>query len=86
MPGNATRAALFKARAPIWVPFRAAPSDRSDPLGIRVAEPVVAANTLICLIHQASYLLGRQIKRLEADFLKDGGFTERLYAARRGRR
>jgi len=61
-------------------------SDRSDPLGIRVAEPEVAANTLICLIHQASYLLGRQIKRLEADFLKNGGFTERLYAARRRNR
>jgi four helix bundle suffix protein len=42
-----------------------------------------AANLLICLINQASYLLGRQIQRLERDFLKEGGFTERLYQARR---
>lgn len=46
------------------------------------ASPEVAANTLICLINQASYLLHRQIARLEQDFLEHGGFTERLYAVR----
>jgi len=41
-----------------------------------------AANMLICLIHQANYLLDRQIRALEEQFLRDGGFTERLYKAR----
>jgi four helix bundle suffix protein len=57
-------------------------SDRSDPYGISKASPEVAANTLICLINQASYLLGRQLQRLEQQFLEEGGFTERLYQAR----
>jgi four helix bundle suffix protein len=42
----------------------------------------VAANTMICLIHQTNYLLDRLLKQLEAAFLEDGGFTERLYHAR----
>jgi four helix bundle suffix protein len=42
-----------------------------------------AANTLICLIHQANYLLDRQLRSLEQEFLKEGGFTEKLYQARR---
>jgi restriction system protein len=58
-------------------------SDKSDVLAhIRAASPENAANTLLCLISQASYLLRRQLNRLEQDFLKHGGFTERLYAAR----
>ncbi|MBM3333987.1 four helix bundle protein [Candidatus Sumerlaeota bacterium] len=44
--------------------------------------PEIAANTLICLIHQASYLLDQQLRQLEQQFLEDGGFTERLYHAR----
>ncbi len=52
--------------------------------------PEVAANTLICLIHQTNYLLDQQLRALEKSFLKEGGFTERLYrmrtAARRGKR
>lgn len=42
----------------------------------------IAANTLICMIHQANYLLDRQLHGLEAAFLKEGGFTEKLYRAR----
>lgn len=57
-------------------------SDRSDPYNISTALPEVAANSLICLINQASYLLGRQLQRLEQEFLTEGGFTERLYQAR----
>jgi len=44
--------------------------------------PEVAANTLICLIHQANYLLDQQLRQLEKAFLSEGGFTERLYHAR----
>jgi restriction system protein len=57
-------------------------SDKSDPYSISTASPEVAANTLICLINQASFLLGRQLQKLEQDFLSEGGFTERLYRQR----
>ena len=61
-------------------------SDRSDPYRIATASPEVAANTLICLINQASYLLRRQLQKLEQSFLNEGGFTERLYRERQARR
>jgi len=42
----------------------------------------VAANTLICLIHQTNYLLDLLLRQLEQQFLKEGGFTEKLYRVR----
>ena len=57
-------------------------SDKSDLYKIATASPEVAANTLICLINQASFLLGRQLQKLEQQFLTEGGFTEKLYHAR----
>lgn len=57
-------------------------SDKSDSYFLKTASPEVAANTLICLINQASYLLGRQLQKLEQQFLTEGGFTERLYKTR----
>ena len=56
--------------------------DRSDPYDISTATAEAAANTLICLINQASYLLGRQLQGLEKQFLEEGGFTEKLYRSR----
>jgi len=53
---------------------------------IEDASAEVAANTIICLIHQANYLLDRQLRQLEAAFLQEGGFTERLYWARKKNR
>ncbi len=41
-----------------------------------------AANCLICLINQTNYLLDKQLASLEKKFLKEGGFTERLYRSR----
>lgn len=61
-------------------------SDRSDPYQFSSATAEVAANTLICLINQASYLLGRQLQKLEQQFLAEGGFTERLYRQRQEHR
>jgi four helix bundle suffix protein len=49
---------------------------------IEKAPPEVAANTIICLIHQTNYLLDQQLRQLEQAFLKEGGFTERLYKTR----
>jgi four helix bundle suffix protein len=57
-------------------------SDKSDRFGIKIANAETSANTLICLINQASFLLGRQIQKLEQSFLNDGGFSERLYQMR----
>lgn len=48
--------------------------------------PEVAANTLICLTHQANYLPDQQLRQLEKQFLDEGGFTERLYRVRKTRR
>jgi len=41
---------------------------------------------MICLIHQANYLLDQQLRQLEQQFLKEGGFTEKLYRARQNAR
>lgn len=46
------------------------------------APPEVAANTVICLIHQANYLLDRQLRELEQRFVKEGGMRERMTRAR----
>lgn len=44
--------------------------------------PESAANALVCLIHQANFLLDQQLRALEKEFLEKGGFTERLYRKR----
>jgi restriction system protein len=49
---------------------------------VEESPPDVAANTMICLLHQTNYLLDRQLRALEKEFLEEGGFTERLYHAR----
>jgi len=49
---------------------------------IETRAPEVIANIAICLIHQANYLLDQQIRRLEKDFLAQGGLRERMTRAR----
>ena len=44
------------------------------------------ANAIICLIHQANYLLDQQIATLENQFIAEGGYSERLAAARLAQR
>jgi restriction system protein len=51
---------------------------------LEASPPEVAANAVICLVHQTNYLLDQQLRALEKEFLKEGGFTERLYRARKG--
>ena len=53
---------------------------------IEAVPPEVAANTLICLIHQTNFLLDQQLRQLEKQFLEQGGFTEKLYRARHNTR
>ena len=42
----------------------------------------VVANIAICLLHQATYLLDRQLQGLEQAFLQEGGLRERMTRAR----
>lgn len=44
--------------------------------------PATLANIALCLLHQANYLLDRQIRRLEKDFVENGGLRERMTRAR----
>jgi len=58
-------------------------SERSDQSNWSDKSADDFANTMICLINQASFLLWKQLQRLEEDFKKNGGFTERLYNVRK---
>ncbi len=66
------------------------PTDRTDPTAhyqlyarwLEHSNPAVVANTLICLIHQANYLLDQQISALEKAFVKEGGYSEQLATTR----
>lgn len=42
----------------------------------------VVANIALCLINQTNYLLDQQIRRLEKDFIEEGGLRERMTRAR----
>ncbi len=44
--------------------------------------PEVVANIALCLIHQTNYLVDQQLRRLERDFVKNGGLRERMTRAR----
>jgi restriction system protein len=78
--------------------YRKARSDQSDPSDLTNlsdqerqalyarwldhAEAAIRANAIICLIHQANYLLDRQIAALETAFIEGGGYSEQLAAER----
>jgi len=49
---------------------------------LETRSPNVVANILICLIHQTNYLLDQLIRKLEKDFLAEGGLRERMTRAR----
>jgi restriction system protein len=69
---------------------RTGQSDQADPTDqwasyspwLEHADPAVVANAVLCLIHQANYLLDQQIAGLEREFIHEGGYTEQLAAAR----
>lgn len=42
----------------------------------------IVANIALCLLHQATFLLERQLRKLEGDFVADGGLRERMTRAR----
>jgi four helix bundle suffix protein len=53
---------------------------------VETRRPEVMANILICLIHQANYLLDQLIRKLEKDFLVEGGLREHMTSARLAQR
>jgi four helix bundle suffix protein len=67
---------------------RSRPSHRSPVITYDTFRPFenrsgeVRANMIICLIHQTNYLLDQQIRKLEQDFLQEGGLRERMSRAR----
>lgn len=77
-------------RAVGWKKDQTDQTDRSDPVAhaklyarwLESPQPAIVANTLLCLIHQANFLLDHQITALERQFVQGGGYTERLAAAR----
>jgi len=60
---------LFHRHLPQWSPE--SPEARA-----------VRANAIICLIHQANYLLDQQLTALEQAFIEEGGYSEQLATAR----
>jgi four helix bundle suffix protein len=50
--------------------------------GIEHVDPGVSANVMIGLIKLTTFLLDRQLRSLERDFLKSGGLRERMTKAR----
>ena len=49
---------------------------------IETKPPEVVANIMICLIHQANFLLDQLLRLLESAFLQEGGLRERMTRAR----
>lgn len=86
---------LRQRKLPLWpkdhaqaqairrIAYRSNRSYQSYRSYVEEAPPEIAANAVICLLHQVNYLLDQQLRSLEQRFLAEGGFTERLYAARR---
>jgi four helix bundle suffix protein len=82
--------------------FKKDQSDRTDPSDLTdltdaerwalysrwldAPDAAVRANAVICLIHQANFLLDRQITALEAAFIEGGGYSEQLATARMAER
>lgn len=49
---------------------------------VETRPPEVIANIALCLIHQTNYLIDRQLRRLEKEFVEQGGLRERMTRVR----
>ena len=49
---------------------------------VETRPPEVVANIALCLIHQTNYLIDRQLRRPERDFVAQGGLRDRMTRAR----
>lgn len=50
--------------------------------GVEHSDPAIRANVIAGLIKVTNYLLDQQLRRLEQDFLREGGLRERMSRAR----
>ena len=92
---NSPEASAVRSVASQW---RKDQSDRSDPTDLTDlsdqqrwslysrwldhADAAIRANSIICLIHQANYLLDLQIDALQRLFIDESGYSEQLATAR----
>ncbi|MDP3733189.1 MAG: four helix bundle suffix domain-containing protein [Candidatus Daviesbacteria bacterium] len=82
-PKNDPRVTTFRQIA-----FRLSNLRNLSDLGNLIEKPKLpenhqdAANFLLTLCHQVTFLLDRQIKSLEERFIKEGGFSENLFKKR----
>ncbi len=53
---------------------------------VQTRPPETIANMAIILINQADYLLFKQLERLSQDFIRNGGFSERMTRLRKEKR
>ena len=76
--------------SPQWTAMRALGKEHNDADYFMqlcaTRPPETIANMAIILIHQADYLLFRQLERLEQDFLNNGGFAEKMSRLRKENR
>jgi restriction system protein len=80
--------AIGRRKDPTDPPDPTDPSDLSQLYSawLQSPDPDVVANAIVCLIHQANYLLDHLVRGLERDFIEGGGYRENLAAARRANR
>ena len=45
---------------------------------VKTRPPETIANMMICLQKQTDYLLAKLLEKMEKEFLKEGGFRERM--------
>jgi four helix bundle suffix protein len=50
------------------------------------SDATLAANGILSLLNLTTHLLDRQVKQLGIEFERQGGFTERLYQFRKGKK
>jgi four helix bundle suffix protein len=83
----AMRARLAQDATPNLPPARAGMVRLSGLFGlsefVEKAAPELAANAMLCAVNQAAYLLKRQLENQGETFVVKGGFTEKLYGARK---
>lgn len=76
---NDQRVREFREFRVIW-DFEKSPNSPNTPSLPKIAEE--AANLILTLGHLESFLLTKQIKSLEEKFVKEGGYTEKLFKKR----
>ncbi len=70
------------SREALFVRRLGAEKDETYRTFLETRPPEIAANILICLIHQTNYLLDQLLRQLEKAFLQEGGLRERMARAR----